>query len=62
MKKAFRIVWWNQKEGKESVDLDVLVVTEKIDDVVALFKKEYPNHDANNISNIEPMPSKVILG
>lgn len=59
MKKAFRVIWWTSEKNE---DLDVIVVTDKIDDVVALFKKEYPDYDPNNISNIEVMTSKVILG
>lgn len=62
MKKAFRIIWWNQKDGKESVDMDVMVVAERIDDVISLFKKELPDYDTNGITNIEPLASKVILG
>lgn len=61
MKKAVRMYWWNQKDGKESQDLDALIITDSIDNVFNIFRKEFPNRDPNLIQNIEVMTSIVAL-
>jgi len=62
MVRAFHIFWWNRKEGKESQDLDVLIITDSIDKVFDIFRKEFPEHDPNLIQNIEVMTSEVAVG
>ena len=62
MTSAFRVIWWDRKDGEESITAEVLVVTDKIDDVVELFKQHHPSRDTAYISTIELVSSKVILG
>ena len=62
MKKAYHIFWWNRKEGKESVDLDVMVITDSGTKIFDIFMREYPDHDINLITNIKLMTSTVIEG
>lgn len=62
MVKAFHIFWWNRKDGKESQDLDALVITDSIDKVFDIFRKEFPDCDPNLIQNIELMTSEVVVG
>lgn len=54
-------MWWNKKDGKESEDLDVVIITDSIGKVVDLFKKEFPEYDPNLITNLEVMMSKVVV-
>jgi hypothetical protein len=61
MLKAFHVMWWNKKDGKESEDLDVVIITDSIGKVVDLFKKEFPDFDPNLITNLEVMMSKVVV-
>lgn len=55
-------MWWNRKAGKESQDLDVLIITDSIDKVFDIFRKEFPEHDPNLTQNIEVMTSEVAVG
>jgi hypothetical protein len=62
MKRAFHIFWWNKKDGKESQELDILIVTDSIDKVFDIFRKNFPDSDPNLIQNIELMTSTVVIG
>lgn len=62
MVRAFHIFWWNRKEGKESQDLDALIITDSIDKVFDIFRKEFADRDPNLIQNIELMTSEVVVG
>lgn len=61
MKKAYHIFWWNKKDGKESEELDVIVISSSIDKVFTHFREAFPNHDINYITNVELMTSTVVL-
>lgn len=62
MLKAFHIMWWNKKDGKENQELDVMIITDSVDKVFDIFKKEFPDNDPNLIQNIEIMPASVVVG
>ncbi len=62
MLKAFHIMWWNKKDGKENQELDVMIITDSVDKVFDIFKKEFPDNDPNLIQNIEIMPALVVVG
>lgn len=62
MMRAYNIFWWNRKDGKESVDLNALVITDSVDKVFDIFKAEFPDYDVELISNIELMTAKVVIG
>ena len=59
--KAYNIFWWNKKYGKESEELNALIVTDSVDKVFDLFKKNFPEHDVNFITNIELMTAVVVV-
>ena len=61
MKKAYHIIWWNKKSGKESEDLDVMIISDSADKIFDIFRKTFPDHEINYITNIELMPSMVIV-
>jgi len=62
MVRAFHISWWNRKEGKESKDLETMIITDSIDKIFDIFRKEFPDCDPNLIQNIELMTSVVVVG
>ena len=62
MLKAFHIMWWNKKDGRENQELDVMIITDSVDKVFVIFKKEFPDHDPNLIQNIEILPASVVVG
>ena len=59
--KAYNIFWWNKKDGKESVELNALIVTDSVDKVFDLFKTNFPDYDVNFITNIELMTAVVVV-
>jgi hypothetical protein len=62
MMRAYNVFWWNKKDGKESVDLNALIVTDSVDKVFDIFRQNFPDNDVELISNIELMTATVVVG
>jgi|MudIll2142460700_1097286.scaffolds.fasta_scaffold43818_2 hypothetical protein len=62
MMRAYNVFWWNKKDGKESVDLNALIVTDSVDKVFDIFRQNFPDNDVELISNIELMTATVVIG
>lgn len=39
-----------------------MIITDSVDKVFDIFKKEFPDNDPNLIQNIEIMPASVVVG
>lgn len=62
MKKAYRLFWWKKKECKgNDEDLEIIIITDSIDKVIDLFKRDFPEHNTAHITNIEVMSATVVV-